>query len=1584
MDPPGEQHSKPRKRNRIKKFLKNPFGRHTPSPSPSHKSSHSTVAGGPGTSSQGVHDVAISSPPVENTTRSEIQSNQDNNDTAISGRLREGLPSQDIQSTFSEAIPSVTAQKEENAFISSTSAFDRDGATPVSNPFSPSERLASSQRAQGEGEPQVTTAHVDHASQALGSTGVEGDLSDLPIQSSTPAAATSHGANEPQEGPAHVDYQPAGLGSKIYEGVKTTLRRIVDVSDVFPPLKSTAAGLLVICETIDAYGENQEEFDALLKRVEVLSRIMDSCPPDVSQEVKDRFDGLLRTLEEKKKILQGKMDPTRSRVERVMLAPQDKQVVLKLTQEIRFAIEIAMFDTVIENRAQTLQIVSGVNWLKERINVMKDHTETMRTIEEAVHSLKRSNTLQKLGRVEGAEYSNAKRGPGCIPGSRVSLLAMLLVWATDPSSPHLFWLSGLAGTGKTTVSKTFCSQLNDRGLLGASFFCTLKESDKRDVYLIIPTLARILAEERPKFGDALEAILESDRSCRNPAEMELKDQYLKLILLPAEKTFAANELLVLGVDALDECEDRDAVKLFIAAIVSQKPTVPLKVFLTSRPEISLRESFDSSTQHGWLRLHDIEADIVKADILLYLNVRFKGISRVYNHYQANWPPPEIQTIGNVSGPLFIVAATMATYIATYSGNCLKRFQELGQPSANVQLSGIEALYSRILAEVFTDLEQEEADMIYSCLSLLITAQKPISVDNYAKLLGTDTLTIREAFKSLHSVVQVPDEGCDDAFISIFHASFVDYLTSARQHGKNWAIDKTAAHHTTADLCFAIMDSMLYFGVSGAKTSYQSNDNQPEPLELASELAYACTAWGNHVLYAEVTGPLQQRMLEFVKTKKVLHWVEALSVVKNVKYAYNMLWQISKEILKLPMQQNPDCVVFSPDCKYIGSGLKNGTIQLWNAQTGQLALEPIQGHTGWVTSVAFSPDGRYIVSGSDDETIGLWDIQTGKPVLESIKEHIRPVTSVAFSPDCKYIVSGSDDKTIRLWNAQTGQQALEPITGHIWPVTSVAFSPDGKYIVSGSKDCTIRMWDVQTGQPVLESIKGHSNVVTSVVFSPDGKYIVSGSWDKTIRLWDSKTGQPALRPIEGHTNRVTSVTFSPDGQYILSGSDDKTIRLWNTQTGQPSSEPIEEHTGSVRTVAFSPNGKYIVSGSFDNTIRLWNAQTKQPNLEPIRGHTNIITSVAFSSDSKYIVSGSWDKAIRVWDAQTGQLALEPTRGHDGWVTSVAFSPDGKNIVSGSWDETIRLWDVQTGQLALQPIIGHTNTVTSVAFSPDCKYIVSGSFDTTIRLWNAQTGQPALEPMRRHTKIVTSVAFSSDGKYIVSGSEDSTIRLWDAQTGQPIREPIRGHTNGITSVAFSPDGKYMVSGSQDKTVRLWDSQTGQSTLEPMEGHTNWITSVAFSSDGQYIVSGSKDKTIRLWDAHTGQPALDPIKGHTHSVTSVAFSPDNQHIVSGSDDRTIQMWSICHAQLAYQDHLFLHDHFIAAFSLNNDGWIQDSSDNLLLWVPPHCRDGLYRNGTRHIIGDLQTTKVELTNATYHGADWLKTLLVVLKYFHLGLQPL
>jgi WD40 repeat protein len=37
---------------------------------------------------------------------------------------------------------------------------------------------------------------------------------------------------------------------------------------------------------------------------------------------------------------------------------------------------------------------------------------------------------------------------------------------------------------------------------------------------------------------------------------------------------------------------------------------------------------------------------------------------------------------------------------------------------------------------------------------------------------------------------------------------------------------------------------------------------------------------------------------------------------------------------------------------------------------------LKGHSGLVHSVSFSPDGKWIVSGSSDGTVKVWDAQTG--------------------------------------------------------------------------------------------------------------------------------------------------------------------------------------------------------------------------------------------------------------------------------------------------------------------------------------------------------------------------------------------------------------------------------------------------------------------------------------------------------------------------------------------------------------------------------------------------------------------------------
>jgi len=62
------------------------------------------------------------------------------------------------------------------------------------------------------------------------------------------------------------------------------------------------------------------------------------------------------------------------------------------------------------------------------------------------------------------------------------------------------------------------------------------------------------------------------------------------------------------------------------------------------------------------------------------------------------------------------------------------------------------------------------------------------------------------------------------------------------------------------------------------------------------------------------------------------------------------------------------------------------VQLWEASTGQ-HIKTFEGFTNRVYSTAFSPDSRIVVGSSPDGTVRLWDVQTGE--LVQILRNDRP-------------------------------------------------------------------------------------------------------------------------------------------------------------------------------------------------------------------------------------------------------------------------------------------------------------------------------------------------------------------------------------------------------------------------------------------------------------------------------------------------------------------------------------------------------------------------------------------------------------------
>jgi eukaryotic-like serine/threonine-protein kinase len=281
------------------------------------------------------------------------------------------------------------------------------------------------------------------------------------------------------------------------------------------------------------------------------------------------------------------------------------------------------------------------------------------------------------------------------------------------------------------------------------------------------------------------------------------------------------------------------------------------------------------------------------------------------------------------------------------------------------------------------------------------------------------------------------------------------------------------------------------------------------------------------------------------------------------------------------------LAWSPDGRRIASAAQ-GIVQVW---------EPLSGRTiythkdkaffpQYIYGVAWSPNSTHLVSGCADKTLQVWDANKGN-LVTTYKGHTKGISCVAWSPDGTRIVSGSVDKTAQVWNATSGQHILT-FANHsgllgILGVSAVAWSPDGRRITSCGNDSHVKVWDASDGSGIY-SYDEHKGTIYGLAWSPDSSRIASCSHDLTIQVWVADTGSYRV-VCRGHTQRVNAVAFSPDGRYLASACEDNTVRLWSSETGK-NLFIYEGHTKNVHTLAWSPDGKYIASGGDDKIVQVW--------------------------------------------------------------------------------------------------------------------------------------------------------------------------------------------------------------------------------------------------------------------------------------------------------------------------------------------------------------------------------------------------------------
>ncbi|KIM79165.1 hypothetical protein PILCRDRAFT_792296 [Piloderma croceum F 1598] len=786
-------------------------------------------------------------------------------------------------------------------------------------------------------------------------------------------------------------------------------------------------------------------------------------------------------------------------------------------------------------------------------------------------------------------HSSYGNPTGCMAGTRVKILTDLETWASNDLSSKVYWLVGMAGTGKSTISQTLCEILDGKNMLGASFFCSRGSENARNARLIVPTIAHSLASTSPCIKSEVVKAIENDPKLAEPTYINLVDQFNKLIHDPIQVSVgnAVKTYKIIVIDAVDECTDLRLVSPLIQLILKSASAIPLKVFIASRDEPLIHHAFTSLPRlQTAFYLHEADKDVVKGDIRMYLETSLAEIKAHHGHTSDTWPPQsEISALLDRSGTLFIYAATAIRYISQGGPLYKSRLSTMANRDmksvSKLQTSTIDGLYEHILDQACESKEESEVIPMRQLVSMIVFLRNPLPIQPISSLSEIDAHLY---LSQLTSVIHVPTH--KEAAVAPFHASFPDFVTDPTRYSRKryppfCALVASEGHEMLAIKCLKQMNRSLKYNIcevpKESTVSRRETTNSPDNNGKISEaLKYSCLYWASHFFEAQLSRVDLIDALDTFLHKHLLHWIECLSALGELQTGILSLRSAATALSR-----------FKP------TNIRCHDLQLLvddGRQCLQMNFESIQKHSFeiyesalvWIpkkslTRKVYATNVRRVPR----VILGLFDLWGS---TELYMQNGSPVNSVAFAQDGSRVVSGSGDNTVRIWNTMTGEVEAE-LKGHTNSVRSVAFAQDGSRVVSGSDDKTV--WNAMTGEVEAE-LRGHTDWVMSVAFAQDGSRVVSGSDDNTVRIWNTTTGEVEAE-LKGHTNSVTSVAFAQDGSRVVSGSDDNTVRIWNATTGEVEAE-LKGHTSWVRSVAFAQDGSRVVSGSYDETVRIWNTVT----------------------------------------------------------------------------------------------------------------------------------------------------------------------------------------------------------------------------------------------------------------------------------------------------------------------------------------------------------------------------------------------------------
>ncbi|PCD24446.1 hypothetical protein FGRA07_11106 [Fusarium graminearum] len=907
----------------------------------------------------------------------------------------------------------------------------------------------------------------------------------------------------------------------------------------------------------------------------------------------------------------------------------------------------------------------------------------------------------------------------CLRATRSELLQDIDDWFNDDKTETIFWLQGMAGTGKSTIARTVAKRWDEQNCLAASFFFKRGGGDRGNLSCFYTTIASQLATCNPSLASSIKLAIDQDSFVTSKMAEE---QFDKLILQPILRMQQSNkQTIAIVIDALDECDGDESIRRLINFFTRTKlaSNVSARVLITSRPELHIRLGFRAVIgSYQDFVLHEIPQDIIKRDIRIFFTEKLDKTLKEYNvlvedHRKLpdTWPGPEkTEALVEKAVPLFIFAATVCRFLSQRrSASPDAQLQKVLAFETKSQESKMNATYQPTLEQQLEDLSLREQDEV---------------VANFHQVVGN--IILLETPLSVPALTKIIDVSED----SVYHR---DFLLDPEKKGTNrfW-IDEEETHNQIASGCLRILNSSLKEYICNLVAPGTSRSRVPESRIascISADLKYACRYWVIHLGRAPQSASISADVLLFLE-RHPLHFLECLSLVGRLPELYGMIsiLQGSMRETESPklsnllidvhhfVQMNFTIIdqhplqLYSSLCCTIPSESLLHPIFTKNRPAWILRLpvpstnwdqhqHVLEGHKAAIIGGSFSPDNTHMASLSADGNLKVWRLDTSECIRELWIGEVSPHGGIPVTiTDKPFLISTTIEQQLRLWSGETAELVGQYESLSLLPQRP-QFSSCAQYcafIDISNHVVVLHMKSISNLRHIVlqDSQLLHEGPYTTrrqLEFSPDSRHLAVFSCDRDGEsfVWDIPSGVCIQKynnsTIAEHIDRThsfhaISVALCENDSIMVAYVIDEEKTIWIRVL--PSGEFIQAlngHAGIPNNARFLKKCTILGSSCLHGDFRTWNIETGQC----------LTQFLSFALSFHVLPSPNYQMACMFFKAQTIRLKSNSQRAlpvkvkndEDSMKRAALFDvilSKNKSLLAVVYESgMIRIWDVRTG-------------------------------------------------------------------------------------------------------------------------------------------------------------------------------------------------------------------------------------------------------------------------------------------------------------------